>query len=104
MSPVVELNSYTDFYRQIADSKAVVIDAYTTWCGPCRQMAPVFAQMASKYPAVTFAKIDIEKVGEVATVLNISSIPTFLFFKDGKIVDRVEGADPGKVEATLQKL
>lgn len=98
-----EILNYTQFYNTVARPGLVVIDAYTTWCGPCKAFAPVFERMAANYPAVTFAKVNVETVEEVATVLSISSIPTILFFKEGKIVHRVEGADPGAVEAAIQK-
>uniref|UniRef100_UPI003FEEE2CA thioredoxin n=1 Tax=Prevotella sp. TaxID=59823 RepID=UPI003FEEE2CA len=63
-----------------AGSRPAVIDFYTTWCGPCKMMAPVVESLAGKYAGkVDFYKVDIDQESELASVFGISSIPTFLF-------------------------
>ena len=63
-----------------AGSRPAVIDFYTTWCGPCKMMAPVVESLAGKYAGkVDFYKVDIDRESELASVFGISSIPTFLF-------------------------
>ena len=72
--------------------KPVVIDMFATWCGPCKMMAPVFEQM-SKDMADThkLVKIDIDQERDLAIQFNVSSIPTFLFLKDGQLVAKEMG-------------
>ena len=60
--------------------RPAVIDFYTTWCGPCKMMAPIVEEMAKAYAGkVDFYKVDIEKEQELAQTFGIQSIPTFLF-------------------------
>ena len=70
----------------------VVIDMYATWCGPCKMMAPHFDQlakeMADQYKLV---KINIDEERDLAVRYNVSSIPTFLFLKDGNMVAKETG-------------
>lgn len=65
----------------------VVIDVFAQWCGPCQQVAPIFEELskelAGKYK---LAKINIDEERELAIKYNVSSIPTFIFVKDGKVV------------------
>lgn len=63
-----------------AGSRPAVIDFYTTWCGPCKMMAPIVESFARKYASkVDFYKVDIDQEPELASVFGIRSIPTFLF-------------------------
>ena len=68
-----------------AGSRPAVIDFYTTWCGPCKMMAPVVESLAEKYAGkIDFYKVDIDQEPELASVFGIRSIPTFLFIpKEG---------------------
>ena len=63
-----------------AGSRPAVIDFYTTWCGPCKMMAPMVESLAGKYAGkIDFYKVDIDQEPELASVFGIRSIPTFLF-------------------------
>ena len=70
----------------------VIVDVFATWCGPCQQMVPVFEELekelADKYK---FVKINIDEERDLAIQYNVSSIPTFLFIKDGNVVGRETG-------------
>lgn len=101
---VTEIANYPSFQSFVARHPVTVVDCYTTWCGPCKVLAPAFAKLGEKYAGhAAFAKVNIESVGEVATVLNIASIPTVLVFKNGRIADRVEGADIAKIGAAVAR-
>lgn len=72
-----------------------VVDFWATWCAPCRTIAPVLDQLAVEYQGkVKVAKLDVETNVRTASRFNVRSIPTILFFKNGKLVDQVVGAVP----------
>jgi thioredoxin 1 len=90
MSEIKILTS--DTYADTIASGAVVVDFYADWCGPCKMMAPTFAETADEYEGkVTFAKLNIDDNRDVAMSNQVMSIPTMIFFKDGEINDRVTG-------------
>ncbi|HEY7407994.1 MAG TPA: thioredoxin [Gemmatimonadaceae bacterium] len=72
-----------------------VVDFWATWCGPCRMIAPILDQLASEYNGkAKVAKVDVDTNQQTAMRFNVRSIPSILFFKDGKHVDTVVGAVP----------
>jgi len=71
----------------------LVVDFWATWCGPCKQFAPTFKQVASQLePKARFIKIETEAEQAISAKYNIRSIPTLAIFKNGKEIDRVSGA------------
>lgn len=73
----------------------VLIDCWAPWCGPCRKMGPVVDSLAAEYDGrVVVAKLDIEACPEIARRYGVTSIPAFLYFQNGEVVDRVVGAVP----------
>lgn len=76
----------------INSGKTVVIDFWATWCGPCMKLGPVVEELAEKYgDKAVIGKLNIDEQDEVVAQQRIRSIPTVLFFKDGKAVDRSVG-------------
>ncbi|XP_042502284.1 thioredoxin H-type-like [Macadamia integrifolia] len=72
--------------------KLIVVDFTASWCGPCRIMAPILAELAKKLPNVTFLKVDVDELKSIATDWAVEAMPTFVFLKEGKIVDKIVGA------------
>ena len=90
------------FQTEILDSKhpLILVDAWAPWCGPCRVIAPVLDQLAAESQGrYVIAKLNVDENPRIATQFHISSIPTMLFFKQGKLVDRLIGAHPKNVIA-----
>ena len=103
MSEIV-LNS-SNFEEEVLGSKTpVLVDFWATWCGPCRMLAPVIAQIAVKYEGtVKVGKVDVDENPELAESFNVSSIPTLILFKDGKpVAQRTGGAPMPLIEAFIK--
>ena len=76
----------------------VVVDFYADWCGPCRIISPILEQLSKEYSGrVKFVKVDTDANQELATQFGIMSIPTVMFFANGKVEDIVIGAMPAAV-------
>lgn len=71
----------------------VLVDMFATWCGPCKMMAPVVAQLAEEYEgAVKVGKLDIDQNVDIVAQYKIMSVPTFLVIKDGEVKAKLIGA------------
>jgi thioredoxin 1 len=95
-----------DFAAEVEQQQGLtVVDFWATWCGPCRMIAPVLEQLAEEYDGkLTVAKLDVDANPRAPARFGVRSIPTLLFFKDGKLVDQVIGAVPkAQLEAKLQQ-
>ena len=90
-SSPIELSD-SSFYRFIEKNDLpVVVDFWASWCGPCKTMAPVFKAVAAKSDSLLFAKVNTEQAQKVSADAQIRSIPTLIFFHQGKEIDRMSG-------------
>ncbi|TSA27530.1 thioredoxin [bacterium] len=88
-----------NFDKTVNSGKVVLVDFWAEWCMPCRMIGPIFEELANEMDAekVTFTKCDVDTERNIAVKFSITSIPSILFFKDGKVMDQVVGAVPKRM-------
>ena len=94
----------SNFDTEVLNSdQPVLVDFWAAWCGPCRVIAPTIEELASEYEGkAKVAKVDVDSNPQAASRFGVRSIPSLIFFKDGKPVDQMVGVVPKNVLA--QKL
>ncbi len=90
------VNEFTNsnFESFTSTNHLVVIDFWAEWCGPCRLIAPIIHELAEEYTDVVFGKVNVDLENELAIKFGIRNIPTVIFMKNGKVLDKIIGAVP----------
>jgi thioredoxin 1 len=88
---------------EAAGSALVIVDWYTTWCGPCRRIAPELEALSKAESKCVFLKVDAEECDELAEEFQIEAFPTFTLLKKGKECRRITGANLEKLKSKISK-
>ncbi len=88
---VTDLND-SNFDQVVSGENPTLVDFWAEWCGPCKMMHPVFEGLNRKYPKVRFARVNVDANQGIATRFGVQSIPTFIMFRSGRVVDKMMGA------------
>ncbi|KAH0308412.1 DUF1000-domain-containing protein, partial [Aureobasidium melanogenum] len=106
-SKIVHIVSPQQFSSLLSSSRIVVTDFYADWCGPCKAIAPFYEQLAnslSRPNQITFTKVNTDNQRDIAQTYNITAMPTFMVFKNGRETQRIRGADPKALDAAVKSL
>lgn len=88
---IIDLDS-SNFDKIVSAENPTLVDFWAEWCGPCQTMHPVFESLSKKYPKIKFARVNVDNNQNIAMKFSVQSIPMFLMFKSGQIVDKMMGA------------
>jgi thiol-disulfide isomerase/thioredoxin len=97
---VVEIHSKKEYKKYLSREGLIIVDYSAEWCGPCQKIGPIYQSLAAKYPDATFLHIDIDEVPSE----EISSVPTFMFYRDGEKIEEFSGASTHKLTGTINRL
>ncbi|HEY0079167.1 MAG TPA: thioredoxin [Pyrinomonadaceae bacterium] len=93
--------TFTSAVLQASEGLPVLLDMWAAWCGPCRMIAPVLDELAAESGGrYRIAKLNVDENPQTAARFQVQSIPTLLIFKNGKLVDRLVGAQPKQAIAS----
>lgn len=83
-----------NFEQTVLDNQIVFVDFWASWCGPCRQFAPIYEAAAEQHADVVFGSVNTEEQQQLSAAAKVTSIPTLMAFKDGALVFSQAGALP----------
>lgn len=98
---VATITQKQEFTDALTHDGLVVVDFFATWCGPCKMIAPLLDKFSQEYTTAKFIKVDVDEFGDIAQEYEVSSMPTVIFFKGGKLVTKVIGANPKALKQTI---
>lgn len=96
----------TEFRKIVKDNQYVILDFSAKWCGPCKAIAPKFEQMSNNvnFSKWKFLKVDVDDNQDISDMFGISSLPTFIFIKDGTPVSTITGVNEKQIMENLSSL
>ena len=103
---MLHITTLEQFYAELLDTtnKLLIVDFYATWCGPCKKIAPLLEQRSEKLADknVKIIKVDVDEAKEIAELCKIESMPTIIFYKDQKRIEKIEGAYMDKIDNIIK--
>lgn len=90
---IIKITDQFEFKNKVLNSnKLTIVKFETDWCGACKQMAPTYEKAASNFTNINFTTVDADDLADLAKTYKIQGVPTLIFFKDGKIIDQIDGS------------
>ncbi|KAL1741366.1 thioredoxin-domain-containing protein [Schizophyllum fasciatum] len=107
MGAPIEIESVTQWNTTLRSAKEanqpVIVDFHAEWCGPCKAIAPIYAQLANQYPRAIFLRVDVDKNRPIAAKYQVTAMPTFYAIVNGQPADSLRGADARGLAAMVAK-
>ena len=103
---VLLIKELDDFQKLVSWAPGLlVVDFFAKWCYPCQAIAPKYLEFSKvkEYSGVIFAKVDVDESMEISQKFGVSAMPTFLFFKYGQLIDKLEGSDINNLISYINK-
>ncbi|KAJ4803437.1 Monothiol glutaredoxin-S17 protein [Rhynchospora pubera] len=104
MAGVRDVKSKTELDEVVNGGKPVVLHFWASWCDASKQMDQIFSHLATDYPQAFFYRVEAEEQPEISDAYTVAAVPFFAFCKDGKTVDKLEGANPSGLAEKVAKL
>ncbi|XP_072954938.1 thioredoxin H4-1 [Typha angustifolia] len=99
---ITDKKSYDEEIAQAnEEGKIVVVNFSASWCAPCKVSAPLYAALSTRHTSLVFLAIDVDELAELSSLWNIRATPSFLFLKDGKKLDMLEGSNKVELEKKM---
>nr|ODN87155.1 thioredoxin [Cryptococcus depauperatus CBS 7855]ODN87759.1 thioredoxin [Cryptococcus depauperatus CBS 7855] len=86
--------------NKIGGSQVVVVEFWAEWCRPCKRISPIFAEYEKRFPQLKFVRVDFDEYDEIAHEAKIKEMPSFIAYKDGKLIDSIVGVVPQQLEVS----
>ncbi len=95
-----------DFEAKVLKAdQPIIVDFWAAWCPPCHAIAPYYERLSAEYAGkIGFAKLDVDQHPNTPSRLGVQGIPTFLVFQDGKVIERIIGANPSGLKRMIDRL
>ena len=93
----------TDEFNELTRSGTVIVDFDAMWCGPGRAILPYFNELSMRFREITFLRVDIDELDVVTSEVQVESMPSFLVYMDGKVIDRLIGSNVEMLELFVKK-
>jgi thioredoxin 1 len=90
--------------NEISQDKKVIIDFFAEWCGHCKRIAPQYIELSEKYSNIEFCKCDVDESSDLSEQFEVNALPTFIFLVNGKVVNKLEGADIEGLKGLIEEL
>lgn len=90
---LLHIKDKAEFDKKVLSGR-IIVDFFAVWCGPCSMLSPVLEKLAEEHPEIDVVKVDVDESPAIAASFDVSSIPTLLYYEDGKLIRKTMGYMP----------